>query len=610
MAVADVNGDGKLDLLVSNACVDQTCPFTSTDGSVAVLLGNGDGTFQPAVTYDAENGATSSIVAADLSGDGKLDLVVSGACSLNPPLGCEGFGGSVGVFRGNGDGTFQPVVNYVTDGWDTFSLAVADVNGDGKLDVLVANSCNNSGACQESFGPNDGTIGVLLGNGDGTVQPVVPYDSGGEVVSAVAVGDVNSDGKLDLITDFSCSLDDCSVGYVSVLPGNGDGTFQTAVLFGAGGTNPQSVAVTDLNGDGKPDVVVSICTDSDCAGGVAVLLNVPATTTALVSSANPAMTGQTVTLTATVTPQGKGTPTGTVTFLNVTTSLGKSSLNSSGVATLSLSTLPGGNQSLTAVYSGDAHFGPSTSPTLGQLVQDFFLSAGSSTTQTVTAGQAANYSVTVSSGLAGNVAFSCSGEPAQSTCTVTPNPITLKPSDLVTANVAVVTAGATMGLMGPDSGPPANGRFVTWVALPGLIGMVLIAGGVTRRRLGHWRLRYGLACVCLLAIGLSMPACGGGGTVAAVAEWNSRGHVHPDGERHFHFGVGQGNSQHGLHFGGEVGRSEKLAGAEAYAAGFKINARQWLRRNGSFEAATYSALDIGANARPMGGASVTRCKSM
>jgi len=515
VSVADVDGDGKLDLLVSNQiCTLPSCVFESTDGSVGVLLGNGDGTFQPAVTYDAGNGTTSAVVVADLSGDEKLDLVVADACEINPPF-CEGITGVVGVLLGNGDGTFQPVVTYYTGGWESFSLATVDVNGDGKLDVLVANSCNTE-SCQSEQGLgllNDAPLGVLLGKGDGTLQAVVTYDSGGYLASSVAVADVNGDGKLDLITDLTCASGNSScggTGFVSVLPGNGDGTFQTAVLFGAGGTNPQSVAVTDLNGDGKPDVVVSICTDSDCAGGVAVLLNVPATTTALVSSANPSVTGQTVTLTATVTPQGKGTLTGTVNFLDGTTSLGKSTLNNSGVATLSLSALVVGNHSITAAYSGDADFGSSSSPVLNQVVRDFSLGAGSSTTQTVTPGQAANYSVTVSSGLSGSVTFSCSGEPAQSTCTVTPNPLTLEGPDSVTASVAVVTTGATMGVMRSPGGQSGS-WFVALGVLSGLMGMVLMAGGATRHRRGRRSLLYFLGFAGLLAIGMTVPGCGGGG---------------------------------------------------------------------------------------------------
>src|SRR5215469_12740269 len=88
--------------------------------------------------------------------------------------------------------------------------------------------------------------------------PALTYDSGGPSASSVAVADVNRDGKLDLLVANQCvSLNNCNTGSVSVLLGNGDGTFQTAVSYGSGGLDAHSVAVADLNGDGKPDLVVA-----------------------------------------------------------------------------------------------------------------------------------------------------------------------------------------------------------------------------------------------------------------------------------------------------------------------------------------------------------------
>ena len=104
VALADVNGDGHLDILVTNQCVSASnCSSTG----VVVLLGNGDGTFQPGVSYRAPVSNAFSIVAADLNGDGKLDLVVSEQCSSSNN--CNA--GSVAVLLGNGDGTFQPAVS-------------------------------------------------------------------------------------------------------------------------------------------------------------------------------------------------------------------------------------------------------------------------------------------------------------------------------------------------------------------------------------------------------------------------------------------------------------------------------------------------------------------
>ena len=248
VAVADLNGDRKPDLIVANC--SPPGPNCAGEGSVAVFLGNGDGTFQPAATYDSGGGGAVSVAVADVNGDGKPDLLVANYGS-----------NTVGVLLGNGDGTFQTVVTYGSGDGLPLSIAVADVNGDHKPDVVVANLASD-------------TVGVLLGNGDGTFQTVVNYGSGGGCPFSVAVGDVNGDGKLDLVVPDGCG------SAVGVLLGNGDGTFQTAANYGSGGTFPTSVVVADVNGDGKPDLLVAncdagqsnSCIDQSVDGSVGVLL--------------------------------------------------------------------------------------------------------------------------------------------------------------------------------------------------------------------------------------------------------------------------------------------------------------------------------------------------
>ena len=360
VAVADVNGDGKLDLLVANLCLDSS---NCDSGSVGVLLGNGEGTFQPAVPYGSGGAYADSVAVADVNGDGKPDLLVVNDCG---DVNCDS-DGTVGVLLGNGDGTFQTAVSYDSGGRFGLSVAVADVNGDNKPDLLVTN------------GNTSGSVGVLLNKGDGTFQTAVVYDSGGYDTFLVTVSDVNGDGKLDLVVANQCADSSCDTnGLVGVLLGNGDGTFQTAVTYGSGGCNADSVAVADVNGDGRLDLVVAnqgvIGSDGSCNNGngtVGVLMNIngPATTTALASSPNPSSFGQAVMFAAAVTPQGGGTPTGTVTFFDGTTRIGNFPL-SSGVATLTTSMLAEGTHSMTATYNGDTNFAPSTSPVLGQIVQE------------------------------------------------------------------------------------------------------------------------------------------------------------------------------------------------------------------------------------------------
>ena len=265
VAAVDVNGDGRPDLIVLNGCGSGIA--CSMQGSVAVLMGNGDGAFQAAVTYPTKGWGANSLVVADVTGDGKPDILVANLCAAsaictNPS--------TVAVLRGNGDGTFQPAITFSSGGWTANSLAVADVNGDGKPDILVANGCSTGAtSC-----PNNGQVAVLLRNADGTFQPAVTYSSGGTGPTSVAVADINEDSKPDLLVANSGVYNGAfwDVGSVSVLLGDGDGTFRAAVRYSSGGSFPWSVATADVNGDGKADLVVTNSCWCAGHGTVAILL--------------------------------------------------------------------------------------------------------------------------------------------------------------------------------------------------------------------------------------------------------------------------------------------------------------------------------------------------
>src|SRR6266700_577854 len=224
IAAGDFNGDGKLDLAVSNY----------GSNSVSVLLGNGDGTFLPPLITPV--GANPWYFAVgDFNGDGKLDLAVA---DYGCPLDCNSSpSNTVTVLLGLGNGTFQPAPS-LTVGNGPAGVAVGDFNGDGRQDLAVANV-------------NDNTLSVLLGNGDGTFQaPHTFADPGMTHPYFVAVGDFNGDGKPDLVVTNHLFTT------TSMLLGNGDGTFQPAQDFPVD-SDPVFVTVGDFNGDRKPDLAVA-----------------------------------------------------------------------------------------------------------------------------------------------------------------------------------------------------------------------------------------------------------------------------------------------------------------------------------------------------------------
>ncbi len=254
VTIGDLNGDGRPDLAVANYHHSSKCVF--------VLLGNGDGTFQPAKGYSDGGGWRSHVVAiGDLNEDEKPDLAVSRLDEL-----------AVSVFLGNGDGTFEAGVQYPTGGLSG-SVDIGDLNGDDHLDLAVG----LSGA------PH--VVAILAGNGDGTFETAVHYDTGSSAWSAV-IGDLDGDGKPDLaLTETGTPKLAYLDQGLGVLLGNGDGSFQSPDLYYSSYYyKPRRLALGDLNGDNRQDVVMAYSGydhpgSGTGIGGITVFRNLGPTTT-------------------------------------------------------------------------------------------------------------------------------------------------------------------------------------------------------------------------------------------------------------------------------------------------------------------------------------------
>jgi hypothetical protein len=413
-AAADFNGDGKMDLAVTN----------STSGTVTVFLRSGN-SFTQSASFSSGGSMPLGIVAADFNGDGKMDLAVTNNGS-----------GTVAVFPGNGDGTFGSAAIYNV-GVAPVGIAAADIDHDGKIDLAVANSGshsmsvllnNGNGTFGTAQGFNVGTspqgiaaipfnvtgkvLLAVANSGSNTVSTFFGYSAGsfftsnsfgtGPSPTAIVAADFNGDGVPDLaVTNsgghtisvfagdaptvtfsqiglpFNSSVSNAAVFSLAVgdfnldgrsdlvlansgssnlaaFYGNGDGTFSVASgsPFSLSGTSPGGVTSADFNGDGLLDVAL-VDNGSNVFEVMQNALARAATTVG--SSDSTSVYGEPVTFTAAVT-SASGTPTGTVSFTDsVSEALGVSTLTS-GVATTTFTYTTLGAHVVTATYSGDANF--------------------------------------------------------------------------------------------------------------------------------------------------------------------------------------------------------------------------------------------------------------
>ena len=392
--LGDFNGDHLPDVI-------------ATDGALLyICLGKGDGTFGPSTQYLAGSGP-GQVAIGDFNGDGNLDVAVASPTEI-------------GLLLGNGNGTFQPVtipISYANDNI-VYNLAAADVNLDGKLDIIVI----------ENTGFSATVLQISLGNGDGTFRTLSAQNLGSSY-GPIAVSDLNGDGKPDLLISGSF--------YPGLCLGHGDGTFNCgpfAYAYGGG-------TIADFNGDGRPDIASITSYD------LVVLLNATAqnfTISASGLSPSPVAPGSSVTSTVAIGPIFGFNQTVTLSCgslpAGVTCSFNPPSvLNASGNSTLTVNvadTVQPGAYSLPV--SGTA--GAIVNPTTVQLsVGSFTVSASGLSPSPTSPGSKATSTVTIAplGGFTGTVTLSCSNLPAGVTCSFNPPSVpNASGSSVLTVDVA------------------------------------------------------------------------------------------------------------------------------------------------------------------------------
>jgi hypothetical protein len=536
LAVADVNGDGKADIVAVTSM--QVNPTTFTN-SLLVYLSQGNGTFAAPVTVAASLTDAADMIVADVNKDGKPDIVL---LTSNSNTGAS----SLTSYLGHGDGTFSAGVNSTLAGSALVSLAAADVNGDGNLDMLIGASLAS----------------IAFGNGDGTFAANYGI-SIGQSTTAVGFADLNNDGRPDLLlatngnlvtslnefgststtlapTTTSLTLSPVaptagqSVTFsATVAPTTGSGSptgtvtfLDGAVTLGTGSLASGTASFTGSLAAGTHSITASYGGDTTYAGSVSAADNLTIgsastlapTATQLTASATTASSGTTINFQASVTEtSGTETPTGTVTFSDGTTSIGTGSL-ASGVVTFSTATLSVGTHSITATYGGDTANAASTSSAVVVTITaapagDFSIalnpstgsvSPGSSVTSTIT--------ITPSGGFNQAISLACSGLPAHSTCTFSPTSVTPNGTATSTSTLTIATDVKTASLSTKPLRTPGGATSLAMLAGGGSLGLLLLRRRRKDPRL--WLLQMGL--VAAFVFTFAMIGCGHGASATTT----------------------------------------------------------------------------------------------
>jgi len=466
---------------------------TNFNQGIAVVLGIGDGTFQanpvllPTTLQDpvADNPLPGYVKIADMNGDTIPDLVYS-----------NGEFGTVGILYGeglvSGQPTFYDPVEFPAGRWE-FGIAVVGLNGNGAQDVVASgNSSDFSG------------ITVLLNTGDTSTTVASSAPSGsivGNPVTFTATVAATVKGIAGPPTG-KVSFYDTSTLLGQGTLSSGQAAFQTNSLT-VGSHNITAV----YSGDGGANFLPSTSSPlTQIVGKASDATSTP------VGSPNPAPPKQSVTFTVTVTAENSPlSPTGTVGFYDGTNKIGTGTL-SSGKATFTTSSLAAGTHSITAVYGGDTDFTGSTSSAVNEVVAvpDYTLKSNP-TTQTVTAGSSAKYTITLtpSTGYDGAVTFACpSSLPSGVSCSFSPNPATPTSNPAYTSVLTITTTAPSAAMIVPADVNAIHGNLNLLASLStiGLMGLVLTGDWKKRRFSG----RIVILAVIALVMVLAWAGCGGG----------------------------------------------------------------------------------------------------
>ncbi len=524
--IGDFNSDGLQDLAVANAM----------DNTVTILLGNGDGTFTASSGSPVSTGNFPFFLAVADFGNGHADIAVTNETD-----------NTVSILLGNGDGTFSGGSTIPNFNYNPGQIVAADFNGDGKVDLAVANFTPADLSINVSY------VTVLQGNGDGTFTPFAqsPIAVGFQPFAMVA-GDFNQDGKTDLaVANYGDQT-------LTLLLGDGTGGFASAGPPTPLGDSPNDLAAADFNGDGTTDLAVAQVANNDTAiqlnhlyqTATASLANViiagtethyvdaaypgntnfaPSTSaaiplqgsmvaTTLTLTANP--TQQLVTLAVTFTAQltavavqpVNGTPTGTVSFFAAGSLIGTAAINPAGQASFTTTGLAEGTDSITASYSGDAGFLPSTSTALSITLSDLQVTRSGSGTPIVVPGTTVMYTLKVAPLVAGtflyNVTLSASGLPSGATATFSPATLSAGGGP-TTVTLTVVTANTAL-----NEPPPSP-----YQRLPLALALLLPLFGVPGIRRCMYKMPPVLGGLVLAALSLTaiagLSGCSDAGIFAA-----------------------------------------------------------------------------------------------